>query len=94
MNPFIFLISCTFYYSSLFGYYIVFWDGLGENGSEDLPVRFGAAVVHRRGVGGQVAAIVGAEVVVAAGEAPHRSGCLRRRDRRCQLRSGPPALWL
>jgi hypothetical protein len=31
---------------------LVFWDGLGEDGSEDLPVRFGAAAVHRRGVGG------------------------------------------
>jgi hypothetical protein len=30
----------------------VFWDGLGEDGSEDLPVRFGAAAVRRRGVGG------------------------------------------
>jgi hypothetical protein len=32
-------------------------------------VRFGAAVVRRCGVGGQVAAVVGAEVVVAIGEA-------------------------
>jgi hypothetical protein len=31
---------------------LVFWGGLGEDGSEDLPVRFGAAAVHRRGVGG------------------------------------------
>ena len=31
---------------------LVFWDGLGEDGSEDLPVRFGAAAVRRRGVGG------------------------------------------
>jgi hypothetical protein len=30
----------------------VFWDGLGEDGSEVLPVRFGAAAVRRRGVGG------------------------------------------
>jgi hypothetical protein len=29
-----------------------------------------------------------------AGEDPHRSGCPHRRDRRCQLRSGPSALWL
>jgi hypothetical protein len=51
----------------------------GENGSEDLPVRTGAAAVRRFGVGGQVAAVVGAEVVVAIGEAsPCRSGCLRR----------------
>jgi hypothetical protein len=38
-----------------------------ENGSEDLPVRFGAAAACWCGVGGQVAAVVGAEVV-AAGE--------------------------
>jgi hypothetical protein len=51
----------------------------GEDGSEDLPVRIGAAAVHRCGVGGQVAVVVGAEVVVAIGEAsPYRSGCLRR----------------
>jgi hypothetical protein len=48
----------------------VFWDGLGEDGSEDLPVCFGAAIVHRCGVGGQVAAVISAEVVVVAiGEA-------------------------
>jgi hypothetical protein len=39
----------------------------GENGSEDLPVRFGAATACWCGVGGQVATVVGAEVV-AAGE--------------------------
>jgi hypothetical protein len=67
----------------------------GENGSEDLPVRFGAAAARWHGVGGQVAAVVGAEVVVAIGEAsPCRSGCLCGRDRQCHLRSGPPALWL
>jgi hypothetical protein len=38
-----------------------------ENGSEDLSVRFGAAAARWCGVGGQVAAVVGAEVV-AAGE--------------------------
>jgi hypothetical protein len=66
-----------------------------EDGSEDLSVRFGATVVRRCSVGGQVATIVGAEVVVAIGEASLcRSGCLRRRDRQCHLRSGPPALWL
>jgi hypothetical protein len=32
-------------------------------------VRFGAAAARRQGVGGQVAAVVGAEVVVAIGEA-------------------------
>jgi hypothetical protein len=41
----------------------------GEEGSEDLPVRTGAATVRRCGVGGQVVAVVGAEVVVAIGEA-------------------------
>jgi hypothetical protein len=48
---------------------VVFWDSLGEDGSEDLPVRIGAATVRRCGVGGQVGAVVGAEVVVAIGEA-------------------------
>jgi hypothetical protein len=48
---------------------LVFWDNLGKDGSEDLPVRFGAAVVRRCSVGGQVAVVVGAEVVVAIGEA-------------------------
>jgi hypothetical protein len=50
----------------------VFWVGLGEDGSEDLLVCFGAATVRRRGVGRQVAAVVGAEVVAA------RGGCLCR----------------
>jgi hypothetical protein len=39
----------------------------GEDGSEDPPVRFGAAGARWCGVGGQVDATVGAEVV-AAGE--------------------------
>jgi hypothetical protein len=39
----------------------------GEDGSEDLPVRFGAAGARWCGVGGQVDAAVGADVV-AAGE--------------------------
>jgi hypothetical protein len=39
----------------------------GEDGSEDLPVRFGAASSRWCGVGGQVDAAAGAEVV-AAGE--------------------------
>jgi hypothetical protein len=65
------------------------------DGSEDLSVCFGAAAVRRLGVGGQVAAVVGAEVVVAIGEASScTSGCLCRRDRQRQLRSRPPALWL
>jgi hypothetical protein len=67
----------------------------GEDGSEDLPVRIGAAAIRWCGVGAQVAAIVSAEVVVAIGEAsPCRSGCLHRRDRQGHLRSEPPALWL
>jgi hypothetical protein len=37
----------------------------GEDGSEDLPVRFGAAGARWCGVGVQVAAIVGAEAVAA-----------------------------
>jgi hypothetical protein len=41
----------------------------GEDGSEDLSVRFGAAGARWCGVGGQVAAVVGAEVVVG-GEPP------------------------
>jgi hypothetical protein len=74
---------------------LVFWDGLDKDRSEDLPVRFGAVAVRRRGVGGQVAAVVGAEVVVAIGEASScTSGCLCRRDRQCHLRFRPPALWL
>jgi hypothetical protein len=40
----------------------------GENRSEYPPVRFGAAAARWCGVGGQVAAVVGAEVVVAIGE--------------------------
>jgi hypothetical protein len=39
----------------------------GENGSEDLPVRFRAAAARWCGASGQVAAVVGDEVV-AAGE--------------------------
>jgi hypothetical protein len=35
----------------------------GEDGSEDLPVRFGAAGARWCGAGGQVAAVVGVEVV-------------------------------
>jgi hypothetical protein len=37
----------------------------GEDGSEDLPVRFGAAGARWCGVGGQVDAAVGADVVAA-----------------------------
>jgi hypothetical protein len=50
-------------------------------------VRAGAAAIRRCGVDAQVAAVVGAEVVAATGEASHcRGGCLRRRDRQCHLR--------
>jgi hypothetical protein len=37
----------------------------GEDGSEDLPVHFGAVAARGRVVGRQVAVVVGAEVVVA-----------------------------
>jgi hypothetical protein len=57
-----------------------------EDGSEDLLVRAGAAAIRWCSVGAQVAAVVGAEVVAATGEASHcRGGCLRRRDRQCHL---------
>jgi hypothetical protein len=63
-----------------------------EDGSEDLLMRAGAVAIRRCGVGAQVAAVVGAEVVVAIGEASHcRSGCLHRRDRQRHLW---PNLWL
>jgi hypothetical protein len=49
----------------------------------------------RRSRRAQAAAVAGAEAATATGEASHRSGgCFRRRDRRCHLRLGPPALWL
>jgi hypothetical protein len=58
-----------------------------EDGSEDLLVRARAATICWCGIGAQVAAVVGAEVVAAIGEASHcRCGCLRRRDRQCHLR--------
>jgi hypothetical protein len=57
-----------------------------EDGSEDLLVRAGASAIRWCGVGAQVAAVVGAEVVAAIGEASHcRGGCLCRRDRQCHL---------
>jgi hypothetical protein len=53
-------------------------------------VYVGAVAFCRYDTGAQVAAIVGAEVVTAAGEAPHcRGGCLRWRDRQCHLPPGP-----
>jgi hypothetical protein len=52
-----------------------------EDGSEGLLVHAGAAAIRRCGVGAQVAAVVGAKVVAAIGEASHcRGGCLCRRD--------------
>ena len=67
----------------------------GESGSEDLPVRFGAAAIRWCGVGGLVAAIVGAEVVVAIGEAASGEAVASTNETcQCHLRSGPPALWL
>jgi hypothetical protein len=54
------------------GVHVLGWSrprSCGEDGSEDLPVRAGAVAVRRCGVGGQVAVVVGAEVVVAIGEA-------------------------
>jgi hypothetical protein len=59
-----------------------------EDGSEDLFVHAGVAAVCWYDTSAQVAAVVGVEVVVVAGEAPHcRGGCLRRRDRQCHLPS-------
>jgi hypothetical protein len=42
----------------------------GKDGSEDLPVRFGAARARRCGVGGEADAAVGADVVAAGGSFP------------------------
>jgi hypothetical protein len=61
-----------------------------EDGSEDLFARAGVDAIRRYSTGAQVAAVVGAEVVAAAGEAPHcRGGCLCWRDRQCHLPLGP-----
>jgi hypothetical protein len=63
-----------------------------EDGSKDLFARAGVAAIRRYGTGAQVATVVGAEVVAAAGEAPHCiGGCLRWRDHQCHL---PPDLWI
>jgi hypothetical protein len=51
-----------------------------EDLSGDLPVQAGPAAIRRCGVGAQVAAVIGAEVVVA------RGGCLCQRDRQRHLR--------
>jgi hypothetical protein len=62
------------------------------DGSKDLFAHAGAAAIRRYGTGAQVAAVVGAEVVAAAGEAPHcRGGCLHWQERQCHL---PPGLRL
>ena len=42
----------------------------GEDGSEDLPVRFGVARARWCGVGGEADAAVGADVVAARGSFP------------------------
>jgi hypothetical protein len=61
-----------------------------EDGSEDLFTRAGVAAIRRYDTSAQVAAVVGAEVVAAASEAPHcRGGCLRWRDHQCHLPPGP-----
>jgi hypothetical protein len=54
----------------------------GEDGSEDLPVRFGAT-----GAGGQVDAAVGADVVAAGESFSADKPVSATADR-------PPALWL
>jgi hypothetical protein len=60
----------------------------GEDGSEDLPVRFGAADARWCGVGGQVVAAFGAEVV-AAGESFSAVGTV---SATCEPTSGSLAL--
>jgi hypothetical protein len=66
----------------------MFWGGLCEGGSEDLPVRFGAAGARWCGVGGQVDAAVGA-VVAAAGE-----GFSADEIANSARTPGPPSPWL
>jgi hypothetical protein len=60
----------------------------GEDKSEDLPVRFGAADVRWCGVGGQVDAAVGAEVVAAGG------GFSADEIANSACTPGPPSPWL
>jgi hypothetical protein len=60
----------------------------GEDGSEDLPVRFGAVGARWCGVGGQVDAAIGAEVV-AAGES---FSAIRTVSATCRPTSGSLAL--
>jgi hypothetical protein len=53
-------------------------------------VHAGAVAICRYDTGAQVVAVVSAEVVAAAGEAPHcRGGCFRWRDHQCHLPPGP-----
>jgi hypothetical protein len=66
----------------------MFWGGLGEGGSEDLPVRFGAADACWCGVGGQVDAAVSA--VVAAAE----EGFSADETTNYAHIPGPPSPWL
>jgi hypothetical protein len=66
----------------------MFWGGLGEGGSENLPVRFGAVGARWCGVGEQVDAAVGAEVV-AAGE-----GFSADEIANSACTPGPPSPWL
>jgi hypothetical protein len=59
---------------------------VARTGVRTSLVHAGEAAIRRYGVGAQVAAVVGAEVVAATGEASHcRGGCLHRRDRQCHL---------
>ena len=59
-----------------------------EDGSENLFACAGAAAIRRYGTGAEVAAVVDAEAVAAAGEAAHcRGGCLHWRDRQRHLPS-------
>jgi hypothetical protein len=59
----------------------------GEDGSEDLPVRFGAACARWCSVGGQAGAAVGADVVAAGESFSTVEAVSATQDR-------PPAHWL
>jgi hypothetical protein len=68
---------------------LMFWGGLGEGGSEeDLPVRSRAAGARWCGVGRQVDAAVGAEVVAA------REGFSTDEIANSACTPGPPSPWL
>jgi hypothetical protein len=66
----------------------MFWGGLGEGGSEDLPVRFGAAGACWCGVGEQVDAAVSAVVAAA------REGFSADEIANSARTPGPPSPWL